>query len=215
MTPRVPPAGLSPLRILQLLLLAGMFVAGALLYSRLPEQIPSHWGFSGEANGWEPKLIGAWMVPLIALVMSLALPFVRRLDPKQENYARFERAWLLIQVTMVAFLAYVYGLQLYASLHPASGLDVGRAILGGTGMIFASLGNLFGKLHRTYFVGIRTPWTLSNDEVWRRTHRLAGWLWVTGGLLCVVEAIVWIGPPAVILGGILGDHGSALDPHAA
>ena len=192
------------LRVLQILLLLGMFAAGAYLYPQLPDRIPTHWSFDGTVDGWSGKAGGAGPAPLVALGLSVALPVFRMLDPRRENYAKFARAWAVIQLTMVAFFAYVYALQMIAALRPEIAPSMGRAMMGGIGVLFILMGNYFGKVRHNYFVGIRTPWTLASEEVWNRTHRLGGWLWVAAGALVLLEALLWVGPAWLVFSLALG-----------
>ncbi len=189
-------ASVTHLRAARVLLLAWMLAVGALLYNSLPEHIPTHWGFLGEADGWMPKAAGAWLVPGLALSMTFLLPFARRLDPAARG-PRVTRPWVTVLLAMTAFFAYLYGLQLQSALSDA-GPDVGRALLGGLGVLVALLGATFGSVERNGIMGIRTPWTLASDAVWHKTHRMAGRLWIAGGALILLEAIVWIGWPIVV-----------------
>jgi len=165
-----------------------MFIGGLLLYPSLPSQIPTHWGLNGQVNGWMPKEFGVWLLPIIAIVVACLLPLVRYIDPYKDNYVKFEDSWLRFQLFLVIFFAYIYALTLGAAVNAEISGLLNRAIIGGVGILFILLGNMFGKIRHNFFVGIRTPWTLADEDVWNRTHRLGGWLFVIAGLLMLLVA---------------------------
>lgn len=181
------PFRLSWIRIVEMILLVAMFAAGAYFYAALPERMPSHWSAAGVVDGYMTKQFGAWFTPGIAVILAIFLPLIATLDPKKENYAMFDHAWQMIQLIMVSFFAYVYALQLYASLHPEWTL-FSNCLMAGLGLMFAALGYFFRDVRHNYFVGIRTPWTLADEDVWDRTHKFGGNLWVAMGALLFVWA---------------------------
>ncbi|MDD5055315.1 MAG: SdpI family protein [Candidatus Peribacteraceae bacterium] len=180
-----------PLLWVKILIVAGMFLAGALLYPRLPDLITTHWGISGQPDGWMPKAYGTWLLPGLALLLMILFPILSRLDPKHENYALFARTWEIIQIAIVAMMAYIFAVQLYASIHPEAATLVGRFIFLGMGALFVVIGNYMGKIRQNFFVGLRTPWSLSDPEVWSLSQRFGGWMFVFGGLAFMIEAAIW------------------------
>ncbi|MFA6523505.1 MAG: SdpI family protein [Candidatus Peribacteraceae bacterium] len=187
---------LTPLSVLKNLFVLGMFAAGAFLYDRLPDPVPSHWGLTGAADGFTPKPWGVWLIPLVALAMVVLFPIFKRIDPKRENYEAFARIWELMQLSFVAFMAYIYAMQLYLSFNPLPSPDfVGRFVTFGIGILFVILGNYMGKIRQNFFVGLRTPWSLSDPEVWNRSQRFGGWAFVLGGLAAMANAWLWWNGP--------------------
>ena len=172
-----------------------------LIYGRLPEQVPTHWGFSGEIDDWGPRFPYAFFGPLIGAALWILLPVLRRIDPRRRNYERFDETfWLLLNVLTIGML-YLHGLTLAVAL--GYSLNVSRAMLFGIGLLFVALGNYLPRLRSNWWMGIRTPWTLDSEEVWRRTHRLGGRTFVVGGLLCMVAAFLpWGLAPWVSLGAL-------------
>lgn len=172
-----------------LLLLIFLWVALAVvLYPRLPARVPVHWNLAGQVDRYGPKLTGVFGPPLGALVLYFLLVFLPKLDPLRSNYQRFAVAYRTIRWVMVFFFFALGLVTLAAGLgYPVSStkLMVRLAL----GLLFIVFGNLLPRLQRTWFVGIRTPWTLSDDEVWRQTHRLGGYLWVTAGVLSIPFAL--------------------------
>jgi len=159
------------------------FAVAAALYNRLPPSIPIHWNAAGEANGFAPKSWGAFLMPVVTAALYLLFRIVPRISPNGFRVARFRRVYEIFETAILAFQLFVTVLILLAG----AGVKVpmARAVYAGVGLLFVVLGNFMGKITRNFFVGIRTPWTLASDEVWLRTHRLGGKLFVLAGLgLC-------------------------------
>jgi uncharacterized membrane protein len=186
--------GRRPLVIIRWLLVAGLFALAAYLYPGLPEHIPTHWNLEGQADQFSPKTYGTWLIPGITLVMAILFPVFQRFDPKSANYAEFLHAWDVLQTAIVAFMAYIFCITMLATLDPAQSPLVGRYVVFGVGALFVVIGNYMGKIRQNWFVGLRTPWTLSDPETWNRSQRFGGWTFVLGGLAVMGEAFFWFHP---------------------
>lgn len=171
-----------------LLLIAGMFIATALSWSAAPDSIPVHWGIDGEVDRYGGKFEGLLLMPLLAAGIYLMLLFIPRIDPKRANYERFANVYRIIRIVMLVFMAALHGIIIAAVF--GSGIDIGMVIMIMVGLLLAILGNYFGKLKPTWFVGIRTPWTLTSDLSWNKTHRLGGRLFVALGLLLAAAGVI-------------------------
>lgn len=182
---------IDALAVIRVVLVALMFAAGAVLYPWLPDMVPTHWGLEGQPDAFSSKIWGAWIMPLMSLVFLALFPLLPKMDPKRENYERFKGPWNVIQTSLVGFLAYVYGVSIYATFYPESGSFMGRAVMFGIGILFIILGNVMGKVRQNYFVGLKTPWTLDDPEVWQKSQRFAGRMFVLAGLAFIVESVVW------------------------
>ncbi|HVY48792.1 MAG TPA: SdpI family protein [Minicystis sp.] len=171
------------------------------LYGKMPDPVPTHWNARGEVDGWMAKPWGALLTPLVSAGVTALLVALPRLAPKETSLDRFARVYGVIVAAIAAFLLLVTSLtSLYAvGVHVA----MTNAICAGAGALFAVLGNFFGKVTRNFFVGIRTPWTLSNDEVWLRTHRLGGKLFVGAGLVTVAASLLGHGLAALLAGAAI------------
>ena len=166
-----------------ILILLG-FALGAYFYPSLPDRVPIHWNATGEINGYGSKLFGAFGLPLINLglyLMFLMLPYI---DPKRKNYPDFQSTYQFIKHLLIVFFL---GLEVFTLLL-ATGAVVNRPIFIQImiSLLFILLGNVMGRVKHNYFIGIKTPWTLANEEVWRKTHRLAAPLWVIGGIINIL-----------------------------
>lgn len=177
-----------------------------LVYNRLPEQVPTHWSLSGEVDDWGPRFPFAFFGPLIAAALWILLPLLRKIDPRRKNYDRFDETfWLLLNAITIGML-YLHGVSMVQALGYA--VDMPRSLFFGLGGLFAMLGNYLPRLRSNWWMGIRTPWTLDSDEVWRRTHRLGGRLFLIAGLLCLAIALLpirvapWLCMGAIAIGSL-------------
>jgi len=180
--------------------LAGTLVA----YTHLPDIVPTHWDAQGHVNGWGPKwslfLFGPGLMLFIVLMFS-ALPW---LSPKKFEVDSFRATYLYIMIVIVALLAYCHLLMLISALGMV--LDVSRALEGGVCLLIALLGNVMGKVRRNFYVGVRTPWTIANEQVWNATHRFAAKTFFAGGLLGLVAVILrapfWLPITAILIAAL-------------
>ena len=173
--------------LLVLGLVALSFALPAWFYARLPDPMPTHWGLDGTANGWTPKPWGPFLLPLIQLGVWGLLAAVPAISPRGYRIERFGAAYTRIFVLTMAFLTVVGGLAIARAL--SLPVDMTRVALAALGLLLCGIGNLLGKTTPNFFIGIRTPWTLASPEVWARTHRLAAWMFVLGGLAGALWAL--------------------------
>ena len=171
--------------ILVLVMIIGATLAGLLLWSRLPEQMASHWNFNDQVDGYMSKFWGVFMVPLITLGMFVLFLVIPSIDPLKANIAQFRGAFNLFIVLIVAFMLYIYGLTLAWNLGYTD-FKISTSILPAIGLLFIFIGFMLRRAKRNFFIGIRTPWTLSSDQVWNKTHQLGSILFMASGALAVV-----------------------------
>jgi len=170
-----------------LLVVAG-FAVVVLQYPGLPDPMPSHWNAAGQVDGWMPKFWGAFLIPIMMAVIWLIFLALPRISPHGFEMEPFLRAWGVLKVTLLALMFFIGVLVLRASKN--GGALSETALFCALGILFVVIGNLLGKVTRNFFVGIRTPWTLASEEVWYRTHRLAGKLFVAAGLLVAATSFL-------------------------
>lgn len=170
---------------LQLLVIAVTLIAVLATMPYATERVPMQWNLQGQVNWYAPKTWGllvlpATMVAVFVLTFIFELRDKNRRDPADGSLTSHGKAVRSIRFAIFLMLAGVCFIQIAASLgrHP----DVGRLVPMAVGLLFAFMGNLFGKLKPNRYMGIRVPWTLNSETVWRKTHRAAGWLWTTSGL---------------------------------
>ena len=166
------------------LILAGT-LAGLLLWNRLPEMMASHWDVNDQVNGYMSKAWGVFLMPLVTLAMFVLFLIVPNIDPLKANIAQFRDAFNLFIVFIVAFMLYIHGLTLAWSLGYQN-FKMSMAMLPLMGLLFIFVGYMLKKAKRNFFIGIRTPWTLSNDKVWDETHRVGAILFMASGVLAII-----------------------------
>jgi uncharacterized membrane protein len=171
-----------------LALIAGMFVAAALIWPHAPASFPVHWGVSGEVDRYGGRFEGLLFLPLLSVALYLIMLFLPRLDPGRLNYARFAGAYYTIRATTIALMALLYTVMLLAA--KGTPVDMPRFVGLAIGAMLFVMGNVLGKIRPNWFVGVRTPWTLSSKRSWTRTHRFAGWVFVAGGIALMTAGIV-------------------------
>lgn len=172
----------------QWLLLGAMFGAAALFWGRAPERIPVHWNFQGQVDRFGGKFEGLLLLPLIALGVYLLLLLAPRIDPGRANYARFQGAYTAIRIAILALLALI-DVGIYAAIFKVPHA-MGHLLNFGIGALFIVIGGVLGKVRPNWFVGIRTPWTLSSKQSWTRTHRAGGWVFLASGLATILAACI-------------------------
>jgi uncharacterized membrane protein len=169
------------------LLLAGMFLMAATGWGRVQDRIPVHWGLAGQPDRWGGKFEGLLALPLVALGVYLLLLLAPRIDPRRANYDAFAGAFQTIRLIVLLVLAVIQA----SAVMAAEGHAVERGIVVPLciGALLMVLGSVLGKLQPNWFIGIRTPWTLSSDRAWTRTHRAGGRVFLALGLILMGAAV--------------------------
>lgn len=136
--------------------------ATALAYPGLPAVVPMHWGADGEVNGYGPRVM-IFLQPAIMALLVMLWPALRKASPDKFQVEGFQETWWFCGMVVVGLLAYIQAVMLMVLTQGA--LDIGRAMLGGTGAAILLLGNVIGKVKRNFWLGVRTPWTLASERV--------------------------------------------------
>lgn len=172
--------------ILSVALLAAAAAGSALVWDRLPERMPTHFDLSGTPNGFMPRAWGASFGPVFGLLLWAFVRLVGRLAPSGKKVPAFTMA--LVAFLTTAFLTAIHFVILHAALTPAP--DVMRPLWLIIGAFIFALGLIMPRLRQNGVAGIRTAWTLGNEEVWARTHRLAGYSMAIGGVVTLMSGLV-------------------------
>ena len=163
--------------ITSILTLAPMIV-GLILWDKLPMQIPTHFNFNNEPDGYSSKAFAVFGIPLMMLLMHIVCIFATKIDPKTNGIN--DKVF-----TLVLYIIPAVSLLICTMIYPVA---LGKEVQAGTvamlflGFIFTVSGNYLPKCKQSYTVGIKLPWTLEDSENWNKTHALAGKLWVVGGI---------------------------------
>jgi uncharacterized membrane protein len=187
-----------PMILVSAAVIGVMLVASVWAYASLPAdaQVPIHWGPDGQPDGYAGKTIGLFLLPAIAAAVAVVFWVLPRIEPRRANLERSGKAYA---ATWIGVMLLLGGLHLLAiSVAMGADLDLTRIVLMGTGALFIVIGNYLPKVRSNFLMGIRTPWTLTSDRSWARTHRLGGRLFVLEGLILVVAGLLGIGGPVQV-----------------
>ena len=170
----------------------------ALVWNKLPEKVAVHFDLKGNPDRFGNKselLITTILLAVMNVVIYLILTNIYRIDPKKyaaENKDRLVK----IAFAVVLFMSGILCMIIYSASNGNINFSTG-IIFSGTGLLFAVIGNYLPNLKPNYFAGLRLPWTLENEDNWRKTHQLAGKLWFAGGLLLAITCLFL--PPVVAI----------------
>jgi len=194
-----------PLSVVVLALLISVLV-----YPRLPDRVPTHWDMQGNVNDDSPRFVGAFLLPIFMIGIWGLMQVLPSIDPRRANYAKMRGAYDLVVNATLTMLLVVHAMVIAMILGAPFSLT--RIVPALVGAMFVVIGNVLPQARPNWFFGIRTPWTLTNDRVWRRTHRIAGYLFVACGLLMVASAAfpATIGFPVTFAGALIAGFGSVI-----
>jgi uncharacterized membrane protein len=173
------------------LLIIAPFIYGALIFPNLPSKIPTHFNIEGKADAWggpSSIFIGPGIMGAVSIFVFVLLSNLKKFDPKKFDEAN-DALYKDFAVLMVAFLSILSLIIIYSSTH-ADQINVGKLLLPLIGLSFAGLGWYMPKFKQNYFVGFKLPWTLENETNWNETHKVAGKLWIYGGLFQAVVTFI-------------------------
>ncbi|MES2279424.1 MAG: SdpI family protein [Bacteroidota bacterium] len=169
------------------------------IYNALPAIVPMHYGANGQPNGYGSRqsfLMAELLVQGVGALMYLLMRFLPSIDPKkQAKYG--EAVYSKLALGVLLFLTALSILIIYATQH--RGLKIDKILFPLMGLLFAFLGNMMNNIKPNYFAGIRTPWTLEDEDTWRATHRLAAKVWFIGGIAITVFTLLLTGTISSIL----------------
>ena len=170
-----------------ILLLPLVFIA--MYWDKFPDQIPTHFNIKGEPDDYSGKAFGLFLMPAINVMMYflfLAMPII---DPSRKNYGLFQDKFKAIRMILHVFFTLIFFIvSTYALGYK---FNMTMLIFYSVLTLFLLLGNYMGNVRHNYFIGVRTPWTLANEEVWTKTHRLTAKLWVFSTLImmCILPFV--------------------------
>jgi uncharacterized membrane protein len=166
-------------------LIAFALVFSITVYNRLPEQMASHWNESGQVDGYMSRFWGAFMMPLVVLGMLAFFLVIPNIDPLKANIAKFRGQFNTFITLIVAFMTYIHILTIIWNLGYDQ-FNMGSAMMPALGLVFIFAGIMMRKAKRNFFIGIRTPWTLSSDYVWDEIHRIGATLFIGSGIIAML-----------------------------
>ena len=193
-------------------LLGVLFIIAALafsllVYTRLPDQVPTHFNAEGKADSWTDRRFAAFGMPIFGFLMIILFAMFPRLSPRRANMDAFQDTYWLIASVVVAFMSALHVLVLGRAL--GWPVDITSATLLGVGLVFMIIGSVLPRTRSNWWMGIRTPWTMESERVWHATHQLAGRTFMIGGALTVVAAMLperirpWVAMGALLIAGFV------------
>lgn len=157
-------------------------------YPSLPPTVATHWNLRGTPDGFSSRFVAVAIGPLVIIGIMLLFNVLPKFDPRRENYAKFLSTYWLFANAVIVFMLILHGLVIATGLGYSVRIDRMMPLF--IGLLFVVIGNYLTRVEPNWFVGIRTPWTMSSDTVWRKTHRTGGWLMVIGGLALATGAFL-------------------------
>ena len=160
------------------------FILGVYLYPRMPEKMASHWNAQGEVNGYLPKFWSLFLVPLISVGLFLLFTVIPKIDPLKHNIEEFRKYYDGFVVLVILFLFYVHILTILWNMGVK--FSIVQMLAPAFAILYYYCGVLSENAKRNWFVGIRTPWTLSSERVWEKTHKIGGKLFKASGVIAFI-----------------------------
>ena len=160
------------------------------IYGSLPQSVPVHFGINGTVDRYGSKsefLIGPFILIGVSALVYLLLKFLPSIDPKKQvkyGTSTFQK----LALGLVVFLAALNIAIVFSTVH--HGFQIDKLIFPIIGLLFVFMGNIMNSIKPNYFAGIKTPWTLESEDNWRATHRLAGKIWVVGGIIVTITMLL-------------------------
>ncbi|MDZ4860723.1 MAG: SdpI family protein [Candidatus Hydrogenedentes bacterium] len=192
-----PRLSLRPILLMTAVFLVPMLLISVYAWSVLPvdAQIPTHWNARGEVDDYSSKSFGLFFLPLLLAAIVPGIALLVRIDPRRHHVEQSQKFLVAVSASILFVMAVIHTSAVLVSLgYP---LPMDRIVATSVGLLFLLLGNFLGKVRSNFFMGVRTPWTLSSELSWNKTHRLAGKLFFAVGLLTILLALIANGPLAI------------------
>ncbi|MCD6571961.1 MAG: SdpI family protein [Thermoplasmata archaeon] len=160
------------------------FIIGFYFYPQMPEKIASHWDAQGQVDGYISKFWGLFLMPLLSMILFLLFIAIPKIDPLKHNIEKFRKYYDGFVVLIIVYLFYVYLLTIFWNI--GIRFSMVQPLVPAIGILFYYIGILTENAKRNWFIGIRTPWTLSSEGVWEKTHKIGGKLFKIAGIITFV-----------------------------
>lgn len=180
------------------LLVLAFFILAAVFYPHMPEVMYSHWNAKGEADGTISRFWGLFLVPVISAGLTALLLLVPGIDPLRANIQKFKGYYYGFIIAFLVYFLYIYILTLVWNL--GWEFNLSQMLIPAIGLLLYIVGIMVSKARRNFFIGIRTPWTLSSEEVWNRTHQLGGKLFKIVGIIILLLSFI----PEIAIYALIG-----------
>lgn len=174
-------------------------------YGVLPDKIASHWNAAGEVNGYSSRAFGLFFVPGLMIVLFLVFLFLPKIDPLKKNYKKFRSYYNWFVFSFLLFMFYIHVLTIMWNFY---NFNLTVFMIPAFSFLFYNLGIVLSNARMNWFVGIRTPWTLSSKDNWNRTHVFSGKLFRISAVICLLGLFfqrfaIWFMLVPIILSSIV------------
>lgn len=179
------------------------FAASVYFYMHFPARVPIHWNYAGQVDGWGSAGFAAFFLPVLNVILYLLLTFIPMFDPKKENIAAFGEIYGLFKTALIFVMTAIFFMVGYSGLGYQVPVGVYVPLL--IGLLFLLIGYVLKRAKQNWTIGIRTPWTLSSETVWNKTHQMASRYFIIAGVIIGLEGLmpVWLRVPAFVLALVL------------
>ena len=174
-------------KLIVMLIIVTSFIIGIYFYPQIPEKMASHWNVQGQVDGYMSKSWGLFLMPIISLGLFLLFILIPKIDPLKMNIEKFRKYFDGFIILIILFLFYLYLLTILWNFD--NKFSMNQVLSPAFGILFFYCGILIEKVKRNWFIGIKTPWTLSNEKVWDKTHQLGGKLFKIVGIIAFLGII--------------------------
>jgi uncharacterized membrane protein len=171
-----------------LAIIIASFGLSVFVFPMLPEKVASHWGINGEVNGYMPAFWGAFLMPIISVAMFAIFAVIPRVDPKKKNIEKFRDYFDEFILLFFLFMFYIHLLTIYWNV--GGRFNMVQYMSPAFALLFIGVGILISHAESNWSIGIRTPWTLSNETVWKKTHALGGKMFMISGAIALFGVVL-------------------------
>ncbi len=181
------------------------FGVSVYVYPQLPKKVASHWNAAGEVDDYMEKTLGTFLMPVIGVIMAVLFLLIPKIDPLKKNIEEFRRYYDGFIILMMLFLFYIHILVILWNMNIRYNMN--QVLAPAFAVLFYYCGILIENSKRNWFIGIRTPWTLSDEEVWKKTHDQGGKLFKAAGIIALLGvfapdySIYFVLVPAILVSG--------------
>ncbi len=169
-------------------------IPGFVVYNKLPEKVATHFNMSNEPDSYMPKLAAIVVLPVVLAVMEIVCCLITSTDKRTEN-SRKANTMVRFIIPVLAFvmegIIILYALEKLTNIGAITGLLISAFLI--------VIGNYMPKTRQNRFLGIKTPRTLSDERIWDKTHRFAGFVWTIGGIVLLPVSLLGLYIPALVL----------------
>lgn len=200
-----PKPSTSTMLLVSCAIILVMFAISAYAWTQTPagDSVCTHWNAAGECDGRGSKFVGILLMPILTAGMAGLFALIPRIEPRAANLAQSSKAYAVVWIALLLYFLALHAILMLDILGYNARMDTAMPVL--VGLMFVLIGGSLGHIRSNYFLGIRTPWTLSSDLAWEKTHKLGGKLFVILGLVFMVTPLAmrgeaWVG---LLIGAIL------------